>query len=221
MRIDLGNFNNLLGIIVGYAQCAQADLPEDSPIREDLAEVVAAGLRGASLTRRLLTFASRENVQPVVHQPGDVVRDMGKMLGRLISEDISLSFFVESDAGAVFADPGQIEQVLMNLVVNARDAMPQGGRLTVETADAMLDEAALAVAKVDDPAGLAIGVEGGEEPHGLAHGDGPVQTDPLGEFHCGVECRTGIRQQVRQAEGSGTPTSKAVEIEILKSQGAQ
>jgi PAS domain S-box-containing protein len=125
------DFNNLLGIIVGYAQCAQADLPEDSPVREDLAEVVSAGLRGASLTRRLLTFASRENVQPVVHQPGDVIRDMGKMLGRLIAEDISLSFSVESDAGAVFADPGQVEQILMNLVINARDAMPKGGELSV------------------------------------------------------------------------------------------
>lgn len=145
------DFNNLLGIIVGYAQCALADLPEGSPLSDDLGEVVAAGLRGASLTRRLLTFASRESVQPVVHRPGDVVRDMGKMLGRLISEDISLRVFVESDAGSVFADPGQVEQVVMNLVINARDAMTQGGELSVSVKGAAVAEARAPTGVVPGP----------------------------------------------------------------------
>ncbi|MFO0592912.1 MAG: ATP-binding protein [Polyangiaceae bacterium] len=127
------DFNNLLGVIMGYAECAIEDAGDPEALRQDLREIVSAGRRAATLTRRLLAFSRRQILQPEVHAPADLVRDLSRMLRRLIGENIDLRLHLAEEATFVLADPAQIEQVIMNLVVNARDAMPDGGVLTIET----------------------------------------------------------------------------------------
>ena len=127
------DFNNLLGVIMGYAECAIEDAADPEALRQDLREIVSAGRRAATLTRRLLAFSRRQILQPEVHAPADLVRDLSRMLRRLIGENIDLRLHLAEEAAHVLADPAQIEQVIMNLVVNARDAMPEGGVLTIET----------------------------------------------------------------------------------------
>lgn len=134
------DFNNLLTVINGYTEIAMSGLPkEHADLRGDLEQVLAAGLRAAGLTRQLLAFSRRQVLQPEVLNVNRVVQDLDKMLRRLIGEDIEISLRLAEDLGKVMADPGQIEQVLMNLVVNARDAMPKGGKLSIETANVELD----------------------------------------------------------------------------------
>ena len=135
------DFNNLLTAIKGYTELTLFDLPALDPHREDLDQVRKATDRAASLTRQLLAFSRRQLLKPEALNLNTVVREMDKMLRRLIGEDIELATVLEPELGQVQADPGQIEQVLMNLAVNARDAMPQGGKLTIETANIELDEA--------------------------------------------------------------------------------
>jgi CheY-like chemotaxis protein len=115
-------------------------LPEGDRSRELLREVIGAGARAAALTRQLLAFSRRAIIEPRTLDLRVVVTDVEKMLRRIIGEDIQLSIGTDPDVGTVRADPGQIEQVVMNLVVNARDAMPRGGRLTIEVRGAELDE---------------------------------------------------------------------------------
>jgi PAS domain S-box-containing protein len=138
------DFNNLLTVINSYAQLAAAELREGDPLHEMLQEIEGAGQRAAALTRQLLVFSRRQVVQPVVFDLHAVVADMEKMLQRLIGEDVALVVTPADHVGHVKADPGQIEQVIMNLAVNARDAMPAGGALTLETANVELDEAYVA-----------------------------------------------------------------------------
>jgi signal transduction histidine kinase len=133
------DFNNLLTIINGYSEVIQTQLPENSPVLELVREVAQAGKRAASLTRQLLAFSRKQVLEPKVLDLNLVVTDLEKMLRRLIGEDVALATVLEPALGRVKADPGQVEQILMNLVVNARDAMPQGGKLTIETANAELD----------------------------------------------------------------------------------
>ncbi|HZT83201.1 MAG TPA: PAS domain S-box protein [Gemmataceae bacterium] len=134
------DFNNLLTVIMGYTEAVLADLGADHPAREMLDEVARAGERAAALTRQLLAFSRKQMLVPEVLDLNAVVADFQKMIGRLIGEDIQLLTLPGDGLRPVKVDPGQLEQVLMNLVVNARDAMPQGGRLTIETANADLDE---------------------------------------------------------------------------------
>jgi len=135
------DFNNILTAITGYAQLLLADFREHDPRRSDIEEILAAAQRATALTRQLLAFSRKQVLQPRVLDLNDVVRGLEKMLRRLIGEDVNLVFAPSDGLGAVRADPGQIEQVLLNLAVNARDAMPGGGRLTVETANVALDAA--------------------------------------------------------------------------------
>jgi len=134
------DFNNLLNVITGYGQMIFRRLA-DSPEREKTRAILQAAERAAGLTRQLLAFSRKQVLEPKVLDLNAVVSGMDEMLRRLIGEDIELQADLAPDLGRTRADPGQIEQVLMNLVVNARDAMPRGGRVTLETTNAEMDEA--------------------------------------------------------------------------------
>jgi PAS domain S-box-containing protein len=133
------DFNNLLGVIMGYGQLLAKQLPDESKQRRYVSEILDASDRASGLTRQLLAFSRREVVQPRVLDLNAAVAGSEGMLQRLLGEDIEVVSVLAKDLGRVRADPHQIQQILMNLVVNARDAMPSGGRLTIETADARLD----------------------------------------------------------------------------------
>jgi PAS domain S-box-containing protein len=134
------DFNNLLTAISGYAEMALESLPEQAAERADLFQVQKAARSAASLTRQLLAFARKQAIDPRIFNPNDLLQDLHALLRRLIGETIDLRILPAPDLGLIRADPGQIEQVLVNLSVNARDAMPQGGTLTIETANAVLNQ---------------------------------------------------------------------------------
>ena len=134
------DFNNLLTAILGSAELALEMLPAGAPEREEVDEVRKAALRAADLTRQLLAFSRQQVIVPKVLNPNDVVGGMDKMLRRLLGEDVELRAALASDLGAVKVDPSQLEQVVLNLAVNARDAMPDGGTLTIETQNIELDQ---------------------------------------------------------------------------------
>jgi len=134
------DFNNMLTAIIGYSQLVQAQLDDASPLRHDIEEIEKAGHRAAGLTAQLLAFSRKQVLQPKVLDLNDVISDVDKMLRRLIGEDIDLVTIAMPDLGRVKADPGQVEQILLNLALNSRDAMPRGGKLTIETANTELDE---------------------------------------------------------------------------------
>jgi PAS domain S-box-containing protein len=135
------DFNNLLTVILSYTEFARDDLPPEAPLRADLLEVEQAARRAEALTRQLLAFGRRQpqRAEPLV--VGELVQDVSKLLRRLIGEDIELVVSAGPEAAEIFADRGQMEQVLMNLAVNARDAMPDGGRVTIRSAAVELDGA--------------------------------------------------------------------------------
>jgi PAS domain S-box-containing protein len=135
------DFNNILSVILSYSEMLAAGLKVGDPMRGDLEEILAAGKRAGTLTRQLLAFSRQQVLQPKILDLDAVVEGIGKMLGRVVGEDVQLSIVRGVELGAVKADPGQVEQVLMNLAVNARDAMPSGGRLTIETGNVELDAA--------------------------------------------------------------------------------
>jgi len=134
------DFNNLLTAIIGYTQLMQRRFPSDHPATQDAEEVLGAAERAASLTRQLLIFSRQQVLEPRVLDLNSIVTDLDRMLRRLIGADIDLLTVPAPDLGRIKADPGQVEQVLVNLVVNARDAMPSGGKLTIETGNVELDE---------------------------------------------------------------------------------
>jgi len=133
------DFNNLLGVILGYTGLLH-DTIEDAGQRHKLEEIHKAGQRAAGLTRQLLAFSRKQVLEPRVVSPNSLIQDLEKMLRRLIGEDIELKTILDASLGRVNVDPGQFEQVLMNLAVNARDAMPHGGGITIETHNVDLDD---------------------------------------------------------------------------------
>ena len=135
------DFNNLMTAVIGYSDLLLSLLPSDDPSRKPMGLIRKAGLSAAALTQRLLAFSRKQVLQPLVMDLNATVTGTEKMLQRMIGEDIDLSAQLDPSLRPVLADAGQIEQVIMNLAVNARDAMPQGGKLSIETANAVLDEA--------------------------------------------------------------------------------
>jgi len=133
------DFNNLLTAILGSADLVLMELPQDSPLREDLETIRDAGKRGAALTRQLLAFSRKQDLQPRELDLNDLLRNMETLLRRMSREDVRLLLSLVPDPPRVRADPGHLEQVIANLVVNARDAMPDGGTLVIETTAEVFD----------------------------------------------------------------------------------
>jgi len=134
------DFNNLLTVIHGYSELILKSLDQSSRLRQDVQEILNASERASSLTRQLLAFSRKQVLQPKVLDLNDHVPNMDKMLRRMIGEDVELVTLLAKDLGRIKADPGQIEQVILNLAVNAKDAMLNGGKLTIETANVKLDK---------------------------------------------------------------------------------
>jgi len=134
------DFNNVLSVVLSYAEMVSSALENDEPLRADVEEIRMAAQRATDLTRQLLAFSRQQVLEPKVIALNRSVMGMEKMLRRLLGADITLTLLTDSTLWNIEADPGQIEQIMMNLAVNARDAMPQGGKLTVQTANVTLDE---------------------------------------------------------------------------------
>ncbi len=134
------DFNNLLTGITGNVSLALMELQENHPLYETLNEVGEASERAASLTRQLLAFSRKQIIEPKVVSPNKLLGDLRKLLSRLIGEDIHIEWNLSPDTSTIRVDPGQIEQVIVNLLVNARDAMPNGGRLSIETGNTVLEQ---------------------------------------------------------------------------------
>ncbi len=132
------DFNNMLNVILGYGQIISERLTKENSLKPYVDEIVTAAERSASLTRQILAFSRRQTLQPEIIDLNALIKNLEKMLKRLIGEDILLEFCPAADLATVSVDPGQMEQVIMNLAVNARDAMPGGGRLTIETDNKVL-----------------------------------------------------------------------------------
>jgi PAS domain S-box-containing protein len=129
------DFNNLLTAISGYAELARSRLPEGDPVRNDLDQVVAGAERATAITRKLLAFTRRQVLEPIVLDPAQLIADLFPLLKPLLGDDIDVIFHIDPKHGWVRADPGKLEQVFVNLAVNARDAMPAGGTLTLGVED--------------------------------------------------------------------------------------
>ncbi len=134
------DFNNILSIILSYSGFLREELDPEDPLRKDAMEIEQAGRRAADLTRQLLAFSRRQIMKPQLINLNEVVLSVEKMLRRILGEDIDLAVDLDENLSNVMADRGQFEQVLMNLAVNARDAMPDGGKLAVKTSNVGLDE---------------------------------------------------------------------------------
>jgi PAS domain S-box-containing protein len=146
------DFNNLLTAIIGHSQLLKRRVGEQDAVYTDVAEIEKAGLRAASLTRQLLAFSRKQMLEMKILDVNSVIADMGPMLGRLIGEDVTLQTDLDAELGTVRADNSHIQQVIMNLAVNARDAMPRGGELTIQTRNVTLD-AAYAKKHAETPGG--------------------------------------------------------------------
>ncbi|MGD0678207.1 MAG: GAF domain-containing protein [Polyangiaceae bacterium] len=157
------DFNNILSIILSYSEVAIEGLRMEDPMRRDLIEIQRAGERAGELTRQLLAFSRQQIMSPRILNLNSIVTGIEPMLRRLLGEDIALHFVPEPHLYVAKVDPGQVEQILMNLVVNARDAMPDGGSITIETANVMLDEGYVAAhpeASIGPHAALSVSDSG-------------------------------------------------------------
>jgi nitrogen-specific signal transduction histidine kinase/ActR/RegA family two-component response regulator len=134
------DFNNILGIIQGYSESLLEKMPRDSKLRESVDEILQASKHATALTRQLLAFSRKQVIQPQTLELNECVAQITKMLRRLIGEDVELAILPGTGLGRIKADPNQLEQVILNLAVNARDAMPKGGKLTIETGNVYLHE---------------------------------------------------------------------------------
>jgi PAS domain S-box-containing protein len=137
------DFNNILSAILGFSEMALTDMQPDNEFRDHILEIKKAGERAAELTSQLLTFSRKHTVDPRILNLNAVISDFSKMLGRLVREDIAMEIRPMAKDSRVKADPGQLEQVISNMVINARDAMPNGGKLTIETSNVTLSESGL------------------------------------------------------------------------------
>lgn len=167
------DFNNLLGIIMGNLEMALEQVRPDSELHEVIGAAMQATLRGSQLTKQMLAFASRQPLAPALIDPATALANTGRLLRRTLSERIALDVLVDDDIGSLLIDVAQFESAIINLAVNARDAMPNGGRLTIEAVNVSLDEAAHALnpeAKPGDYVMVAVSDTGtGMAPETLAH----------------------------------------------------
>jgi two-component system, cell cycle sensor histidine kinase and response regulator CckA len=197
------DFNNLLTVIIGRSQLLQAKLEADSSFRHDVDLILQTGERAAGLTRQLLAFSRKQLLQPRVLDLNRTVADIDKMLRRLIGEHIELVTVLPDDLGAVKVDPGQIEQVIVNLAVNARDAMPNGGKLIIETGNVVLDETYV-------------------KQHVSAHA-GPYVMLAVTDFGCGMAAETQSRIFepffTTKEQGKGTGLGLSTVYGIVKQSG--
>jgi len=161
------DFNNLLTIITGYSDLILHRLPKIDPTIKDIKQIKQASEKAARLTNQLLAFSRRQVLQPKLTNLNSIVMDVNKMLRRLIGEDIELILILDPNLGVIKADPGQIEQVIMNLAVNARDAMPSGGKLTIETGNIFLERDFLHKAIAVQPAGDYISLSVNDTGNGM------------------------------------------------------
>jgi len=161
------DFNNLLTVITGYSELLLQKMEKESPMRAEVEEIKRAGERAASLTQQLLAFSRKQIIEPKVLHLDGLVAEMHGMLTRLIGEDIALQTTTGQSPGSVKVDPGQFQQILANLVVNARDAMPGGGKIVVETANVDLDEGYCATHKYISP-GRYVMLSVSDTGHGMS-----------------------------------------------------
>lgn len=160
------DFNNLMTVVIGNAQLMEASLPPDADVRTDVEEIKKAGTRAADLTQQLLAFASKQMVRPKVLDLPHQIGDLERMLRRLIGEDIEFDTDYAKDAWPVLMDPGRLEQVLVNMAVNARDAMPEGGRFIVRVDNAVVEPPAHAGQEV--PPGRYARIEVSDNGEGMS-----------------------------------------------------
>jgi two-component system cell cycle sensor histidine kinase/response regulator CckA len=195
------DFNNLLSIILGNVELIRTKPTSPRDIKDIAQEIQKAGLRAAELTHQLLAFSCKQMLQPKILDLNELVEDLSKMLRRLIGEDITLELRLSPDTGNLKADPGQIEQVMLNLAVNARDAMSAGGKLVLETRNATIDEG-LAPGHFDIPSGryvvLVVSDNGiGMDERGKAH-----LFEPFGDHP------TALRGSAKAARRNGEDTPR-------------
>ena len=198
------DFNNMLTAITGYGEIVKATLADDDIRKSDVEEILKSANRAAGLTRQLLAFSRQQVLQPRMLMLNEIVSGMGKMLERLIGSDVRVITSLEPDLGLVKADPGQLEQVILNLCVNARDAMPDGGTLTIETANVELDGQVTAELSMESPGSyvmLAVTDTGiGMDPETRARIFEPFFTTKLPEHGTGLGLAT-VYGIVKQSGG--------------------
>ena len=195
------DFNNLLSVILTCVGFAQRELPEESPVREDVEEIGRAADRAAALTRQLLMFSRREVVKPEVLDAGALVRDLERLLNRTLSERIALRISIGPDIAPVLADRAQLEQVLINLAVNARDAMPEGGTLAIGV---NADDGGVRITVADDGVGMAPEVvDRAFEPFFTTKEEGAGTGLGLATVH-GIVTDSGGTVEIDSTPGQGT-----------------
>jgi len=197
------DFNNLLSVIIGYSEALQQKIGLDDPFREPVDEIYNAGQRAASLTQQLLAFSRKQVMEPKILGLNSIVSETQKMLRRLIGEDIALKTVLAPNLGCVKADRGQIEQVILNLAVNARDAMPRGGELKIETLNVELSAADAARHRFLQP-GSYVKLRIGDTGMGM---DAEVQSHIFEPFYTTKE------------KGKGTGLGLATVYGIIKQSG--